>query len=390
MVAAVRGAAVAVAVVAAAIGAVPPVSWTWLGPALALLCGWTLCYMRVAWTRGLRIWLITVDACAAAVLQLAIGHLVPLPALSGTMNWVSVVSSMTVVAAQLGGDFLVSIPAGLLVAACAAVGHSKGGSPQGGLNDLAILVGQTLSGAGVALVAMRIERTAVDSFTRLQEAQAATALALARREDERAQLRAVHNGPLTTLTMALHSTSHGTAGSVQPSAVLRRRAAAVLGALPSLAELGEPGPGDQVRLDERLAQAVVWYAPPLLISAELDPIAVPALVADAITAAVCEALENVVRYAGTDRASVELHADHAAVRVIVTDSGRGFDPARASGRGFGVREDLVGRMAAVGGAAAITSAPGAGTRVTLEWPPGEWPRDGEPHGAANRGGENRG
>jgi hypothetical protein len=371
MVAALRGVTAIVAVASAAIGAVPPASWTWLGPALALLCGWTLCYVPVAWTRGLRIWLVATDACVTGALLLAIGHLVPLSALGNTTNWVSVIASVSVVSAQLGGDLLVSVPAGLLVAACAAIGHRWGGSPGGGLIDMVILTGQTLIGAGVALVAMRIERTAVDAFTRLQEAQAATALALARRDDERAQLRAVHNGPLTTLTMALHAGADrravGQPSEVRPSEVLRHRAATVLGALPRLAELDEPGLGGETRLDEQLAQAVVWYAPPLLVSADLHPTLVPAAVAEAITAAVCEALENVVRYAETDRASVELHAEQETVRVAVTDLGRGFDPDRAAGRGFGLREDLVGRMAAVGGTAAITSAPAAGTTVTLEW-----------------------
>ncbi len=367
MVAALRGATAIVAVASAAVGAVPPVSWTWLAPALAAMCAWTLCYVLVAWTSGLRLWLIVTDAGVTATLLLAIGHLVPAPALGSTTNWVSVLASMSVVSAQLSGALVVSVPAGLLVAVCAAAGHRLGGSPAGGLVDLVILAGQTASGAGVMVVAMRIERTAVGAFTRLQEAQAAAALALARREDERAQLRAVHNGPLTTLTMALHAGADRRAGHGRPSAVLRHRAGAVLAALPRLAGQDEHEAGGRVRLDERLAQAVVWYAPPLLVSADLHPALVPAPVAEAITAAVCEALENVVRYAGTDRASVWLRVDPGLVRVLVTDLGRGFDPASVAGYGFGVREDLVGRMTAVGGSAAITSAPGAGTRVTLEW-----------------------
>jgi signal transduction histidine kinase len=55
------------------------------------------------------------------------------------------------------------------------------------------------------------------------------------------------------------------------------------------------------------------------------------------------------------------------VRVTVADQGRGFDPAQVSGLGFGLREDLAGRMAAAEGSFAVRSRPGAGTQVHLEW-----------------------
>lgn len=363
MVAVLRGATATVAAAAAIVGAVPPLSWEWLGPALALLCGWTAVYVAVAWTRGLKLWLVVADLGVTAVLLLSIGHLVPAAAVGGTVNWVSTAASMSVVSAQLGGTPLLTVPAGLLVAWCAAAGHSRAGSPAGGLTDLAILAGQTLVGAGVMLVAMRVERAAVGSFTRLQEAQATAALALARREDERAQLRMVHNGPLTTLTMALH-------GTAQVTGTLRRRAAVVLAALPRLAASGEPGRRGLVRLDERLSRVTVWYDPPLRVTAGLHPALVPAAVAEAITAAVSEALENTLRYAAADRAAIAVVTDADTVRVTVTDHGRGFDPGAKPAQGFGLREDLAGRMAAVGGRATVRSAPGAGTVVELEWPHG--------------------
>ena len=231
MVAALRGAVAVGAGVAAVVGAVRPVSWAWLGPALALLFAWTPGYVAVAWTRGLRPWLIGVDLCVAAGLALAVGHLVPPAALPGTASWVAVIVAMTVVSAQLNGSPRVSVPAGLLVVACLVTGQRLAHSPDGGMDVLAIQTVQTLVAAAVMAAAMRIERTAVSSFTRLQEAQASAALDLAKREDERAQLRLVHNGPLTTLTMALHSTAAepgatGDSGATgAPSVALRRRVA---------------------------------------------------------------------------------------------------------------------------------------------------------------------
>jgi hypothetical protein len=387
MVAVLRAATAVVAVVAAIVGAVPSVSWVWLGPALAIVVAWTPVYVAVAWTRGLRAWLIGADLVVASALSLAIGHLVPAAALAGSASWVDTVTYMTVVSAQLAGRPLVSVPAGLLAVAAFVAGQRLAGSADGGLTALTALTVQVLVGAAVMAAAMRVERTAVRAFVGLQEAQAAAALALASRDDERAQLRIVHNGPLTTLTMALHAGS--SAGSVirgagrpgdndvaRPTATLQRRAAAVLAALPALDADAAARDGGGVcaadapaRLDERLAQVAAWYAPPLRITANLPPALVPAAVAEAIAAAASEALENIVGHAGTDLAVIDVTQDANAVRVTVIDHGRGFDPVAvsASGHGFGLREDLAGRMAAVGGTATVQSRPGGGTTVELTW-----------------------
>lgn len=360
MAAALRGTVAVAAGVSAVVGCVAPVSVRWLAPALVLLFAWTLGYVTVAWTRGLRPWLVGADLCVAAALSLAVGHLVPAAALPGTASWVAVVASMTVVSAQLAGAPLLSVPAGLLVVGSFVAGQRLARSADGGSPALMTMTAQVLAAAAVMVVAMRVERSTASAFGRLQEAQASAALALARREDERAQLRLVHNGPLTTLMMALHSATR------RPSATLRHRAAATLEALPRLAEPDGAGPAE-VRLDERLSQVAVWYEPPLRIAAELIPSSVPADIADAFAGAVSEALENTVRYAGTGRAAIALTEAGGVVRVVVSDSGRGFDPDRVPGYAFGIREDLAGRMAAVGGTVTVRSSPGAGTSVGLEW-----------------------
>jgi signal transduction histidine kinase len=90
----------------------------------------------------------------------------------------------------------------------------------------------------------------------------------------------------------------------------------------------------------------------------------------AIEGAVGEALENVRRHAGTDRAVVRLVESPGRVVVTVSDSGAGFDltavPASRHGLVLSVRE----RMARAGGRAEVRSAPGIGTVVELEWADG--------------------
>jgi len=82
-----------------------------------------------------------------------------------------------------------------------------------------------------------------------------------------------------------------------------------------------------------------------------------------------EALFNVFKHAGTDRAKVTVHAlDDGSVAVRVEDDGVGFDPTEAMGRqGFGLAS-IRERLELVGGRLDVASAPGAGTRLTLVLP----------------------
>lgn len=360
MVAALRAVVGVAVVLSALLGAGAPLSWWWLVPALIAVTGWTWVYVVVAWRHGLRAWLLGADLLLTAALCLAIGHLVPAVAVPGTVNWVSTTASMAVVSAQLAGLPVVSVPAGLLVAASAVAGAQLAHSPGGGMAGGILLSTQAVVAAAVMVVAMRTERAAAGAFAELQEARAAAALAAARREDERAQLRLVHNGPLTTLTMALH------AEAGRPGLLLQQRAAAALQDLPRLAP-GVAVRDGQASLDERLAQVLAWYRPLLTVAAELPSCLVPGYVAEAFAGAVAEALENVVRHAETGRVAVRLADRGHEVEVTVTDWGRGFDPAQPPGGGFGLREDLAGRMADIGGTADVRSSPGFGTVVCLGW-----------------------
>jgi len=146
--------------------------------------------------------------------------------------------------------------------------------------------------------------------------------------------------------------------------MVRRRAAEAVATLRDMTVTTTSTSAGQARLDERLARVTAWYEV-LEVAADLEPCLVPADVADAFAGAVAEALENVVRYAGTERTAIVLRDENNVVRVTVADEGRGFEPALVSG--FGLREDLEGRMAAARGSSVVRSRPGAGTEVHLEW-----------------------
>jgi len=74
-----------------------------------------------------------------------------------------------------------------------------------------------------------------------------------------------------------------------------------------------------------------------------------------------EALQNVAKYAEASEATVRLAQVKGTLTFEVADDGRGFDPAAAS-RGTGL-QGIADRLAALGGALEISSAPGRGTRI---------------------------
>ena len=86
---------------------------------------------------------------------------------------------------------------------------------------------------------------------------------------------------------------------------------------------------------------------------------------------VLEGLQNVAKYAGATHAVVRLsHADRA-LSFEVVDDGQGFDSGQAS-YGTGL-QGVADRLAALGGALEVRSAPGAGTTIrgTLPVPASE-------------------
>src|SRR5215472_11989009 len=306
MVAVLRGGVGLSAVTAGLLAGGPPLSWWILVPTLVVVADWTACYVTVAWTRGLRDWIIGTDLLLVALLCLGIGHLVPHVALEGSTSWVGLTAAMAVVSAQLAGKPVLWLPPCLMAAGTMFIGGRLAHSPDGGFWVGSLMITQSLLTAIVMVIVLRAERSAVKAFADLEEARAAATLAAARRQDERAQLRMVHNGPLTILTMAFHAGAMRDGakrdGAERPSAILRQRAAEALDTLRDMNAAVGPR-ADQTRLDERLARVTAWYEA-LEVTADLEPCLVPSDIADAFAGAAAEALENVVRYAGIQRAAV--------------------------------------------------------------------------------------
>ncbi|MFE2251516.1 sensor histidine kinase [Streptomyces lavendulae] len=208
------------------------------------------------------------------------------------------------------------------------------------------------------------------------QSQAVTAEAARARQAERmAHHAALHDTVLATLTTIA-------AGRVDANAApVRERCAREAAYLRRLVQQedgaprrpGVPAPGAAATAVGAALEAAVRSAEclGLRVAAQYHALpVVPREVAGALEAAVCEALNNVRTHAGTGEAFLTAagHGD-GALTVTVVDRGAGFDPAAAEGSGgTGLRRSVHARMAAIGGAAGVESAPGEGTRVELRWP----------------------
>lgn len=129
----------------------------------------------------------------------------------------------------------------------------------------------------------------------------------------------------------------------------------------------------------------------LTVHLEGEPgLVVPAWVTTAISGAVRESLSNVAAHAGTGEAWVTVRAaapeDPGLLRVVVRDHGTGFDPDRVDRARLGLRRSIAERTAECGGQAAVWSAPGRGTEVSLTWPAPDRSVDSRPgHGLVRQG-----
>ena len=81
-----------------------------------------------------------------------------------------------------------------------------------------------------------------------------------------------------------------------------------------------------------------------------------------------EAVVNVAKHAGTQRADVYAETSPTAIDVFVRDRGAGFDVDAVATDRQGVRSSIVDRMSRHGGSADVRSAPGEGTEVRLHMP----------------------
>ncbi len=236
------------------------------------------------------------------------------------------------------------------------------------------LFGDITRGLGVAalflwcVVYARAAAERVDREAVRQRSRAAAVAATSAREREGARFAAlIHDAVLSTLLEASRTQ--------ESSSVLRKQAARTLEQLERSRTAPEIDHLDAAATIEFLREAVrdVEAEVPVQVSSRrAADLHLPIEAAQVLGAALSEAVRNSLRHADvagrTVRRAVSITIATGGIRVVLTDDGAGFDPARVSADRMGIAGSILGRMRALaGGAAFVESAPGAGTVVTLVW-----------------------
>jgi signal transduction histidine kinase len=197
-------------------------------------------------------------------------------------------------------------------------------------------------------------------------------------EDERRRVAGeLHDGVgqvLTALTLTLDAAAEPTSATTVHDRVVAARSLAdtALAQTRDLSHRMRPA-----RLEERgLVTAVRDLAAQsgFDVMVDADPAAAdPELLGPTATVEVFriiqEALANAARHSGARGAHLAIARHDDALSVKVTDAGRGFDPAAVADSGIGLA-GMVERARLIGAQLAVTTAPGAGTVVSLSLPLG--------------------
>jgi len=339
---------------AGVLAAVGGISGYWLTVTIVTLCAWATVFALAVWRHGPASWLVLADAAVIVLLITAHRHVVPARAIADGTTWMLPLASTAVFIPQLTLRPVLSLPVAGVVTATYAVTVPYP-------TDASFLVVQAATTATLMALVRRGGRNADAVIAAELRAEQEMRAEAARRADEKEQYRQLHDTILSTLTM----TAAGAFAARSPTlSTQAARDLQVLWELPAM-----PG-GEReaaVSLADRLQQVVAEVAP-LHVSLSLTAASPPPAITEQISRCVAEALRNVARHAGVDRAEISAHTEDDQLVVEVSDRGKGFDPQDLPRSRRGISESIRGRMTAVGGTAVLNSAPGVGTDVILRWP----------------------
>ena len=344
----------------AVVGLAPPATAAWVVPVVSVEVLWTAVFAATTARRGLLTWVTSVDVLFTVLLCLGQARYVSWVALPAGASWVSNIASMCIICGHLAWRPVAAVPAGAVVTAAYVGGQVIASSPNSGAPEAAVLMLQNLSAMALMMLVRRVSRIADAELFQYYRAERMARAEQAQRSEERDTNRRLHDTVLATLTTI------GSGAIQQSSATLRAQARTDLAVIAGLTNSVAVN-GGQVRLDQLLRQTARNVAGLSRVEMVLVSHEVPDPVAEAFALAVAEALVNVARHAEVDQARLSMSVAGRTVLVSVSDQGRGFDPDRIPLHRYGLREAIVGRMTQHGGTVTVSSAPEAGTLVTLRW-----------------------
>jgi signal transduction histidine kinase len=243
--------------------------------------------------------------------------------------------------------------------------HDKVGA-EGRFTDTDLRLAETFA-ARAALAVDLSERIASDSLRRVVEAQELERRRLARElHDETGQA-------LTSILLGLKALEERTDDPDSRAATedLRELVVSTLQDVRRLAVELRPSALDDFGLVAALERLAASFAEQTGIAVDFQTALaderLPAEVETALYRIVQESLTNVVKHAKARRVSILLARKNGAVKAVVEDDGRGFDPAQEPDDGFGLL-GMRERLALLGGRLEVESGRDAGTTIAAEVP----------------------
>ena len=180
------------------------------------------------------------------------------------------------------------------------------------------------------------------------------------RERERVGRR-LHDGVLQTLALVARRTDDAEVATLARDT--ERQLRDELFGAPDATVVGKGAVGDALRAAAGQVGHRHGLPVEVLVPDDLPDLAEAAC--EALAGAVGEAVANAAKHAGASRLVVYAEpSGPAGVEVAVRDDGIGFDPVEVA-EGVGLRSSIRGRLAEVGGAVEVDTAPGQGTEVRL-------------------------
>jgi signal transduction histidine kinase len=264
----------------------------------------------------------------------------------------------------LGVSYIASVSVAWFVLRTSASGGS-GESVLALQDSLHLLI---LSSIGTSMILVLRWQAAKVDFA--NERSIASGVESAQREAldlERSRLDAlVHDSVLTTLLIAAKAQTQEQIESARSSA---NQALKKLDAARSPTKIS--GTVTLVSFFEALEQRIKDISEDFRISIEkVNDLPLSPLVSEALTEATLQAIDNSLKHSGNaTKRRVLLQGQGVGLKIVVSDNGRGFRPAKIAKSRAGIRTSIIDRVKNVGGRVFINAAPGKGADVVIEWGP---------------------
>lgn len=244
-------------------------------------------------------------------------------------------------------------------------------SPFGGASNLFVSVQDSayiflFSGAVIGLT--RLVREGARQADEANSAAIESAIAQSQIdavERERQRIDAlVHDRVLNTLLLAAKAE-----GEADRLAAAESAASAIISLREAEQDPETQGTVTPLGLFRALKRAAIRLAPEVVVEVSGGGTEeIPAHIAQALTEATLQALDNAMRHSKAKTITLRMDApEPSEIAISVLDDGVGFKLDRVPRDRIGIKTSILSRLESISGGASVQSEPGQGTKIVLRW-----------------------